>query len=108
MIEDSIKWIQDVIDKDPVIGKNLTLVKEVEMLTALTAKLRFHLNNNIFTEPEVKLKHLDNESTTVSGSKRYESSSPDTWKLFTSITPFQINPDEEEKTTKAHNSSFEK
>lgn len=48
MIEDSIKWIQDIIDKDPVIGKNLTLVKEVEMLTALTAKLRFHLNNNIY------------------------------------------------------------
>jgi len=38
-----------VVDKDPVIGKHMGLVREVEMLTALTAKLRFHLNSNVYS-----------------------------------------------------------
>ena len=54
------------------------LVWEVEMLSALTAKLRYHLNTSIFKSNELQIK-LENQSTTVSGSRHGPSMSPEPW-----------------------------
>jgi len=93
MIEDNSKRIKDIIDKDNVLGKHIGLVKEVEMLNALTVKLRYHMNHLMFKSTSQE-SGIDDDSTYIS---KTEASSPQSKKLKSaSISPFEIKEEEKQ------------